>query len=116
MKTLSTLPFEQAHILRAQLEEAGLSAALQDQNGGGLFSTMQWVRIEVADADFERAQELLKELNAQSIEPNAKPEQASDQQWTENRKKPWDRLAWLLFEVPVLIGLILWLMKKFTGR
>jgi hypothetical protein len=112
MKTVAALPFERAHLLRANLEDAGLRVVLLDESGGAMESGAPLVRIQVRDEEFEQALQLVAEFDSQMSAPIDHPELHADPSRAEHRKRWAIRLDWLLVGLSILALLALWVARK----
>ena len=69
MKTVTMLLMETAHLLTARLEQAGITAVVQDEEGGALLPVdgLSRVRIQVDDADYAAAREIARAFEAEEL-------------------------------------------------
>ena len=69
MKTVTMLLMETAHLLTARLEQAGIAAVVQDEEGGALMPVdgLNRVRIQVDDSDYAAAQEIARAFEAEEL-------------------------------------------------
>ena len=99
-----------AHLARGQLEAEGLPAIVTDEHlvnaNWVLSNAIGGVKVQVADADFERASQLLQPTEETQIEARACPHCGATS--VSRRYSRWSILPSLALQLPVFFG------KKWT--